>query len=40
MTRIDSVVFAKASNLMDSLGYKDLKRTNDATGFVIEIAGH
>jgi hypothetical protein len=37
LTRIDSLVLAKADNLMDSLGYKDLKRAKGATGYFIEV---
>jgi hypothetical protein len=37
LTNIDKVVLTKADNLMDSLGYKDLKRTNGAPGYYIEV---
>ena len=37
LTEIDSIVLAKADELMDSLNYKDLKRAKGATGYEIEI---
>ena len=37
LTKIDSFVLANADELMDSLGYKDLKRTKGATGYNIEV---
>jgi hypothetical protein len=40
LTRIDSVVFKKANALIDSLGYKESRKADRATGFVIEIARH
>ncbi len=40
LTPIDSIVLAKADNLLDSLGYNDLKRSKAATGFIVEIARH
>jgi hypothetical protein len=40
LTNIDSVVFAKSDSLMNSFGYRDLKRPYGAVGFVIEIAIH
>ena len=40
LSRLDSTVFLKADQLMDSLGHEQLKRARNATGFVIEIAGH
>lgn len=40
LTAMDTIVLTKADNLLDSLGNGDLKRSKNATGFVIEIAGH
>jgi len=40
LTSLDSIVLTKADNLLDSLGYRGLKRSKTATGFVVEIAGH
>ncbi len=37
LTTIDSFVLTKADRLMDSLSYKDLKRTKGATGYDIEV---
>ena len=37
LTIIDSLVLTKADRLMDSLNYKDLKRTKGATGYDIEV---
>ena len=37
LSKVDSFVLSKADNLMDSLGYKNLKRTKGATGFFIEV---
>ncbi len=40
LTAMDTIVLTKADNLLDSLGNNDLKRSKNATGFVLEIAGH
>jgi hypothetical protein len=37
LTTIDRLVLTKADRLMDSLNYKDLKRTKGATGYDIEV---
>ncbi len=37
LTIIDSLVLTKADILMDSLNYKDLKRTKGAAGYDIEV---
>ena len=40
LTSIDFMIFTKADNLLDSLGYNDLKRSKNAKGFIVEVAGH
>ncbi len=37
LTIIDSLVLTQADRLMDSLNYRDLKRTKGATGYIIEV---
>jgi len=37
LTTIDSLVLTKADRLMDSLNYKNLKKTKGATGYDIEV---
>ena len=37
LTKIDSLVLTKADNLIDSLNYKNLKRTKGAKGYYIEV---
>ena len=37
LTSIDIVVFTNANKIMDSLNFKELKRTSGATGYYIEI---
>jgi hypothetical protein len=39
-TAMDSIVLSKADYLLDSLRYNDYKRSKNATGFDIEVAGH
>ncbi len=36
MTKIDSVVFIKANYLLDSLSFRNVKRSDGATGFALE----
>lgn len=37
LTKVDSLILMKAASLIDSLGYKNLKKINGATGFNIEV---
>lgn len=37
LSKVDSYVLPKADELMDSLGYKNLKRAKGATGYLIEV---